>query len=173
MYSVYNVPSQSVRDYSDMQRRLLPHAQAGSQWVVQSRARWRHACSRDSDEDADKGNEQEAVLEATDFLGSLCTDEGKLIKAKYMYERALRGRGRHSDPTTCRRQTRSTAQTPSTRTKASWARQSGCTSRCCKGKRRYSIMSMFNGTCMNSHIGARTIDTCFVIQLALKSESFR
>ncbi|KAF1936942.1 hypothetical protein EJ02DRAFT_357955 [Clathrospora elynae] len=88
----WTVPESSTRDYSVLQRRLLPHAQACSKWILESKASW---CLRDdkgNDGDLEKGEERETVLGAIHQLGNLYKDQGKLREAEQMYERALRGR---------------------------------------------------------------------------------
>jgi tetratricopeptide (TPR) repeat protein len=67
----YTVLSSSVRDYSRLQQRLLPHAH--------------HVRNRDF-----PGNNI-AVWGAFDGLGNLYSDQGKPKEAKQTYQRALRG----------------------------------------------------------------------------------
>jgi tetratricopeptide (TPR) repeat protein len=68
----YNVPSASVRNYSEVQRRLMPHAN----YV-------RHKVCPGCDV---------AVWEAFHSLGELYKDQGKLQEAEEMYQRALTGK---------------------------------------------------------------------------------
>jgi tetratricopeptide (TPR) repeat protein len=85
------VPETSTRNYSTLQRRLLPHAQACSRQRIKSKASW---CLRDDkgkDEDVDKEEEGMTVLHAIHQLGMLYANQGKLGEAEQMYERALRG----------------------------------------------------------------------------------
>lgn len=81
----------STRDWSTLQRRLLPHAQTGSRWIVQRQAGWRLGSIGDNDEDVDRNEQWKVVLDATLNLGLLYADQGKLAEAEQMYERALRG----------------------------------------------------------------------------------
>ncbi|PVH98920.1 TPR-like protein [Periconia macrospinosa] len=85
------VPHSSTRDYTTVQRRLLPHAQAGLQWVIASRTDQSIGRGGDYDKDVDRGEEMETVLDAIHLLGLLYYNQGKLDKAEPMYERALQG----------------------------------------------------------------------------------
>jgi tetratricopeptide (TPR) repeat protein len=86
-----SVPANTVRDYSTLQRRLLPHAEAYSRQIVESKASWRGRAERDSDGVVDESGEQKTVLNAVLLVGLLYADQGKLREAEKMYERALRG----------------------------------------------------------------------------------
>ena len=66
------VPSTSVRNYSELQQRLIPHAN----YV----------------RDRDCPGDDNAVWEAFHGLGDLYSDQGKLQEAEEMYERALAGK---------------------------------------------------------------------------------
>ncbi|GFF61692.1 putative Pfs, NB-ARC and TPR domain protein (JCVI) [Aspergillus udagawae] len=68
----YSVPSTSDKNYSELQRRLIPHAN-----------HVRHGDWRD-------GNI--AVMEACHNIGNLNKDQGKLKEAEEMYQQALSGR---------------------------------------------------------------------------------
>jgi tetratricopeptide (TPR) repeat protein len=85
------VPDDSTIDWSIVQRRLLPHAQAGSRWIVQKQVTWRDVDGKDNDEGRDEGEAQVAFLDAIHCLGLLYAKQGKLGEAEQMYERALRG----------------------------------------------------------------------------------
>ncbi|KAL6714253.1 hypothetical protein ACLMJK_007676 [Lecanora helva] len=86
------VPDSSSREYSTMQRRLLPHAQICSRWVLEGEI-GRGSRSCDTDEmDLDGTEEKEATLDAVHLLGLLYADQGKLAEAEKMYERALDGK---------------------------------------------------------------------------------
>jgi tetratricopeptide (TPR) repeat protein len=87
----WSVPGSSIRDYSTLQRRLLPHAQACFGLIVESRGDWWLSINRRNDEDLDGDEQQETVLDAIHLLGDLYADQGKLGKAEQMYVRALRG----------------------------------------------------------------------------------
>ncbi|USP81646.1 hypothetical protein yc1106_08920 [Curvularia clavata] len=84
------VPDRSSRHYAAVQRRLLPHVQAGSQWVDQVE-RERHHGGDTLQGDNREEEELQTVLGATNLLGNLYADQGKLGEAEQMYERALRG----------------------------------------------------------------------------------
>jgi len=72
------VPHSSRRDYSVLQRRLLPHAQACSRWMMDMM-------------ESNGSGEREVVLDAVHLLGMLYVDQGKLAEAEKMYRRALQG----------------------------------------------------------------------------------
>ena len=85
------VPESSTRDYTALQRRLLPHAQACSRQIVKSKAVWHGRAEIGSDRDVNEGEERETVLDAVHVLGLLYYDQGRLGDAEQMYLRALRG----------------------------------------------------------------------------------
>ena len=85
------VPHNSTREYSTMQRRLLPHAQACSRWASADKIRGRTRCHNIDNIDSDETEEKKAILNAVNNLGNLYADQGKLTEAEKMYERALRG----------------------------------------------------------------------------------
>jgi tetratricopeptide (TPR) repeat protein len=93
------VPGSSARDYSALQRQLLPHAQACSRQIVKEEAGWCLAVNGGNGEGIDKGEKQETVLDAIHLLGDLYKDQGKLGEAEQMYERALRGKEEALGPT--------------------------------------------------------------------------
>jgi len=84
------VPHISSRDYATLQRRLLPHAQACSRWVVMNGTRqW---STQESRSIMIKLVEERVVIpDAVMLLGILYVDQGKLGEAEKMYERALQG----------------------------------------------------------------------------------
>ena len=86
------VPRRSTRDYTNMQRRLLPHAQASSRWTIASQTDQSIGKDGNCDEDVDKGVDIKIFLRALHLLGSLYTNQGKLVEAEQMYEQALRGK---------------------------------------------------------------------------------
>jgi tetratricopeptide (TPR) repeat protein len=89
----------STRDYSTLQRRLLPHAQVCSKRLIKSATDWWLGIDK-VDSGRFDGDEQCAViLEAIHLLGTLYKDQGKLGEAEKMYERALRGREEVLGPT--------------------------------------------------------------------------
>jgi tetratricopeptide (TPR) repeat protein len=85
------VPDSSSRDYSTLQRRLLPHAQACSRWVVMHGTRlW---STQESGSITIKSAKERAVmLRAVMRLGNLYAEQGKLGKAEKMYKQALQGK---------------------------------------------------------------------------------
>ena len=92
------LPSNLSRDYSSIQRRLLPHAQICYRWVLGDGVE-RRCRNRDTDEmDADGTKETEATLDAVHLLGLLYSDQGKLAEAEKMYQRALDGKEKALGP---------------------------------------------------------------------------
>ena len=85
------VPVRSTRDYWVMERRLLPHVQAGPRWVENSCKKQSIQGDRSCNTDIDRGEEQQTLLDAIQLLGSLYWNQGKLGEAEQMYNRALRG----------------------------------------------------------------------------------
>lgn len=77
------VPHRSLRDYSALQRRILPHAQVCSQWVdtIDTKQGYEKAL----------GAEHTSTLGAVINLGNLYANQGKLVEAQQMYKRALQG----------------------------------------------------------------------------------
>jgi tetratricopeptide (TPR) repeat protein len=85
------VPDRSSRDSSAVQRRLLPHVQAASQWTAHAQVHRREHRSGNSVEgDADE-KKQQAVIDAVHNIGLLYAEQGKLAEAEKMYEPVLRG----------------------------------------------------------------------------------
>ncbi|KAF2181783.1 hypothetical protein K469DRAFT_541438, partial [Zopfia rhizophila CBS 207.26] len=85
------VPNRSARDYSTMQRRLHPHAQACSRWVLGAQIERSSRGHSGYDVEFNEGGEEEVILHAIHLLSLLYADQGKLGDAEKMYERALRG----------------------------------------------------------------------------------
>ncbi|KAH7126726.1 hypothetical protein B0J11DRAFT_284076 [Dendryphion nanum] len=81
------VPHNSIRNYSSLQRRLLPHAQACSGWIVEGQVGQSVGNSGGCGVDS----KTEVPLDAIHLLGNLYMDQGKLEEAEKMYERALEG----------------------------------------------------------------------------------
>ena len=79
------VPSDTNKGYWVLQRRLLPHAERCSWWVVEIySAEWRF-------DDA-------MAMDAMDMLGDLYFDQGRLKEAEAMYQRALEGKEKALGP---------------------------------------------------------------------------
>jgi len=70
------VPTQFARDAPAIQRRLLPH-------LIQLLNYWSHIT------DLQGYIDETIYLSSLQMLGELCRDQGKLIEAKQMYQRAL------------------------------------------------------------------------------------
>jgi hypothetical protein len=77
----WTVPERSTRGYSIPECRLLPHSQACFRQIVKEVASSCLAVNGGNDEDINKGEEQETVLDAMNLLG----------EAEQSYERAPRG----------------------------------------------------------------------------------
>ena len=84
------VPNRSARDYSTMQRRLLPHAQACSRWVLVGKMGRSFRSHSGYDVDFNEAKEK-VMLGAIFLLGNLYVEQGKLDEAEKMHKRALRG----------------------------------------------------------------------------------
>ncbi|OCL00351.1 uncharacterized protein K441DRAFT_99752 [Cenococcum geophilum 1.58] len=84
------VPNRSARDYSTIQRRLLPHAQACSRWVLVGKMGRSSRSHSGCDVGFNKA-EEKVMLDAILRLGNLYAGQGKLDEAEKMFERALRG----------------------------------------------------------------------------------
>ena len=93
------VPHRSTRDYSLLQRRLFPHAQACSQWVSEGKIGGRNQSCEVEETDSNNIEKKRSVLDAIHLLGLLYADQGKLAEAETMYERALRGKEEALGPT--------------------------------------------------------------------------
>lgn len=87
----WSVPDNSTRDYSAMQRRLLLHAQACSQWVSMGEIAEKIRSQGKDEVDFNRTKEKETMLYAIHQLGLLYADQGRLTKADKMYQRALKG----------------------------------------------------------------------------------
>ncbi|RYP55992.1 hypothetical protein DL770_010860 [Monosporascus sp. CRB-9-2] len=94
----FAVPHNSTKEYRTMQRRLLPHAQSCSQWILDSEAdpsakRWGSSYRA--------GTDKECIIEVLDaivWLGYLYSDQDKLGEAEKMYQRALQGKEKALGP---------------------------------------------------------------------------
>ena len=81
------VPSNSRRNYSILQRRLLPHAQACSRWIADEHGEYTRSSLKSSET-----WKVRAALDAVQRLGDLFTDQSKLGEAEKMYMWALQGK---------------------------------------------------------------------------------
>jgi tetratricopeptide (TPR) repeat protein len=95
----WSVPESSTRDYAPLQRRLLPHAQGCSSWIIKKELSWGYECSEGNSEVKNEDKEQKTTLDAIHLLGLLYADQSKLGEAEKMYERALRGKEEALGPT--------------------------------------------------------------------------
>jgi tetratricopeptide (TPR) repeat protein len=85
------VPPDSARDKSAVQRRLLPHVQACSQYVAVAELEQIEEY-RDENEPGSEGENIVVYLDGVHLLGLLYADQGKLGEAEMMYMRALQGK---------------------------------------------------------------------------------
>ncbi|TAQ87275.1 hypothetical protein B7494_g4384 [Chlorociboria aeruginascens] len=83
------VPHISSPNHSAVQRRLLPHAQACSRWIVMSQTEPNSA--QESGSMIKSVKEQAIILRATFMLGNLYASQGNFDEAEKMYQRALQG----------------------------------------------------------------------------------
>jgi tetratricopeptide (TPR) repeat protein len=82
------VPRQSEKEYASVQRRLLPHAQQCSRWVLAA-----SRIGKDWTRISGAGSLGNSVISgAIHGLGQLYANQGKLIEAEQMYDRALQGK---------------------------------------------------------------------------------
>jgi tetratricopeptide (TPR) repeat protein len=86
------VPSNSTRDYSAAQRRLLPHVQACSRYVVMVEPEQIDEFRDENKSESKEGENNIAYLDGIHLLGLLYADQGKLDEAEKMYMRALQGK---------------------------------------------------------------------------------
>ncbi|KAG4279164.1 pfs [Fusarium proliferatum] len=76
----HSVPAREKKEYWTLQRRILPHAECCSLWM------------RKYVFELNKDTTSNCVISAIHYLGDLYADQGKLIEAKEMYDRALQGK---------------------------------------------------------------------------------
>ncbi|CAI7640791.1 unnamed protein product, partial [Penicillium viridicatum] len=82
----YSVPSASNRDYSELQQRLLPHANYGK--LKEAEEMYQRALAG---YEKALGPNHTSTLVTVNNLGNLFSDQGKLKEAEEMYQRALAG----------------------------------------------------------------------------------
>ena len=85
------VPNSSSREYSTLQRRLLPHAQACYRWVLMDETRRSSKGHERVRTEIKVAEERVIILDAILLLGTLYHDQGKLAEAEQMFQRALQG----------------------------------------------------------------------------------
>ena len=87
------VPHKSRREFSTLQRRLLPHAQACSRWVLADELGGSiHSYDELDSDSTEENSEEEAILGAINNLGILYAQESKLGEAERMFVLALQGK---------------------------------------------------------------------------------
>ena len=69
-----HIADSSTRDYSIIQRRLLPHAQVCSRWILAGEIGSRSRSYSPDNVDLDESEEKEATLDAIHLLGILYAD---------------------------------------------------------------------------------------------------
>ncbi|KAI9666161.1 MAG: hypothetical protein M1821_004096 [Bathelium mastoideum] len=84
------VPDRSARDLTAMRRRLLPHAQACTRWVVPRQTLYSESLEN-SNTDSTRPKQEVAMLEAIYYLGFLYVVQGNMAGAERMYTQALQG----------------------------------------------------------------------------------
>lgn len=87
------VPHSSTRDYSAMQRRLLPHAQVCYRWVLTGDLERRTGNCDIDKVGFDETVERMTTLDAIHLLGLLYADQGKLAEAEKNIRAGATGRG--------------------------------------------------------------------------------
>ncbi|KAH8587243.1 hypothetical protein B0O99DRAFT_747744 [Bisporella sp. PMI_857] len=85
------VPDSLSRDYSTLQRRLLPHAQACSHRIEIHETGPSSGAHKGGSVENQMGEERIILDDAILLLGNLYRDQGKLDEAEKMYQRALQG----------------------------------------------------------------------------------
>jgi tetratricopeptide (TPR) repeat protein len=88
------VPDESEREYWTLQRRLLPHAQACSQWVSTDEVGQSIHSHDGCKLDRNGTEEKEGLLDAIQLLGILYMDQGKLDEAAKMFKEVVEKRKR-------------------------------------------------------------------------------
>ena len=74
-----------------MQRRLLPHAQMCSQWVLRDLMGGKYRSDDTNNKELNRYEKNIARPDAIHLLGLLYVDQRKLAKAREMYQCALQG----------------------------------------------------------------------------------
>jgi tetratricopeptide (TPR) repeat protein len=88
----FAVPNRDTREYWTVQRRLLPHAQRCSRWILETKV-GKSRSHYETNISPDEIDEEKSILDAIHGLGCLYyMDQGKLADAEKMYERALQGK---------------------------------------------------------------------------------
>ncbi|KAJ5147913.1 hypothetical protein N7526_001265 [Penicillium atrosanguineum] len=82
----YTVPSSSIRDYSELQQRLIPHANYGR--LKEAEEMYRRALAG---KEKVLGPDHTSTLITVNNLGNLYSNQGKLEEAEKIYQRALIG----------------------------------------------------------------------------------
>ena len=91
------VTSSSTRDYSTLQRRLLPHAQACSSWIEVKEIELHSYSDKEGSSEDQEEDGRPIIYDAIHLLGNLYADQGKLDEAEKMYQRALLGKEKALD----------------------------------------------------------------------------
>ena len=85
------VSDSSSGEYWTLQRRLLPHVQACSRWILEDDL-WGAIDNDGNDElDSSRKKDREVLLGAIDLLGIFYQEQGRLNDAENMFMRALQG----------------------------------------------------------------------------------
>jgi len=89
------VPWRTSRDYTTLQRRLLPHARAGSTRVETGEVELYREKNGSMDDQQEYGG-LSSICDAMHSLGELYRNQGTLDEAEQMYQRALEGKEKAS-----------------------------------------------------------------------------
>jgi tetratricopeptide (TPR) repeat protein len=87
----FAVPDSSTREYWTAQRRLLPHAQCCSQWILDGVADTSNGVQGGYRKGGADEECEEEIFDAILWLGRLYFDQDKPGEAEKMYQRALQG----------------------------------------------------------------------------------
>jgi tetratricopeptide (TPR) repeat protein len=99
------VPDKERQDYSTLQRRLLPHAQVCSEWILREKEEQGNEITDGykRSERCEKGlestKERAIMFIAIGSVGNLYADYNKLVEAEHMFKKALQGKEKAFGPT--------------------------------------------------------------------------
>ncbi|KAA8622019.1 Kinesin [Pyrenophora tritici-repentis] len=93
------VPRDTPYFSSALCSRLLPHVQSCSRRMVKSEQKWALRVNTARENSSKENEKEEAFLEALYLMGLFYNNQGKLVEAKQMYERALQGQEKLLGPT--------------------------------------------------------------------------
>jgi tetratricopeptide (TPR) repeat protein len=94
----FAAPEKTRRDYSTLQRQLVPHTHACSRWILKEEEEQGNEItdgykqSERSEIGLEGTEKREALFDAIESLSSLYADQSKLVEAEQMYKQALQGK---------------------------------------------------------------------------------